>query len=76
MNVRKCIEGGICNNFRNYFEINQHTKSPRNSGALIKLSNLKLEFFRGSYCYSGAKLCNELPGAIRQLGVLKIIAHV
>ena len=69
--VRKCIEGEICNNFRNYFEIDQHTKSTRNSGKLLKLPNLKLEF-----CYSRAKLYNELPREIRQLDILKFKAHV
>ena len=74
--VRKCIEGEICNNFRNYFEINQHTKSTRISGTLLKLPNLKLEFFRRSFCYSGAKLYNELPREIRQVDILKFKAHV
>ena len=74
--VRKCIERDMCNNFRSYFEIHQHTKSTRNSGTLLKLPNLKLEFFRGSFCYSGAKLYNELPRETRQLDTLKFKAHV
>ena len=74
--VRKCIEGDMCNNFRSYFEIHQHTKSTRNSGTLLKLPNLKLEFFRGSFCYSGAKLYNELPRETRQLDILKFKTHV
>ena len=74
--VRKCIEGDICNSFRSYFEIHHHTKSTRDSGTLLKLPNLKLEFFRGSFCCSGAKLYNELPSEIRQLDIMKFKAHV
>ena len=74
--LRKCIEGVICNNFRNYFEINQHTTSTRNSAALLKLPNFKLEFFRWPFCYSGPKLYNELAREIRQLDILKFKAHV
>ena len=73
---RKCIEGDIYNNFRNYFEINQHTKSTSNSGTLLKVPKLKLEFFGGLLCYFGAKLSNELPREIRQLDILKLKAHV
>ena len=73
--VRKCIERGICNNFRNYFEINQLTKSTRNSKKLLKVPNLKLKFCRGSFCYSGAKLYKELPREIRQLDLLKFQAQ-
>ena len=76
MNVQTCIEGALCNNFRNDFEINQHTKSTRNSGTLLKLPNLKLEFFRGSSCYSRAKPYNELPCEIRQLEMLKFKEQV
>ena len=76
MTAPKCIEEDICNNFRNYFEINQHTKSTRNSGTLLKLPNLKLEFFKGSFCCSGAKLYKELLREIRQFDILKFKAHV
>ena len=73
---KSVLKGDICNSFRNYFEMNQHTKSTRNSGTLLKLPYLKLEFFTGSFCYSGAELYNKLPREIRQLDILKFEAHV
>ena len=65
----------MCSNFRNYFEINQHIKSTRSSGTLLKFPNLRLEHFRGS-CYSGVKLYNKLPYDIRRLDILKFKAHI
>ena len=40
--VRKCIEGSICDNFRNYFEIMNHNRNTRNQGIALSLPRLKL----------------------------------
>ena len=66
--VQKCLRGSICTNFKNYFEITNHT---RNSGYLLKLPKLKLEFSRSSFYYVGATLFYELPHSIRMVDVLE-----
>ena len=69
--VQKCLRGSICTNFKNYFEITNHVKNTRNSGYLLKLPKLKLEFSRSSFYYMGATLFNELPHSIRMVDDLE-----
>jgi len=47
--VRKCIEGSVVDNFRNYFETINHDKNTRNQGITLKLPRLRLEYSRGSF---------------------------
>ena len=42
--VRKCLEKDICVNFHEYFEINKQGRNTRDSGILMKLPKVKLEF--------------------------------
>ena len=76
MTVRKCIEGEICSNFKNYFETNEHMRNTRNNGKLLKLPKLRLEYFRGSFFYAGAKLYNELPHEVKELTMTKFKACI
>jgi hypothetical protein len=64
--VRKCMDGSTCENFKNYFTINNHQRNTRNAGYLLNLPRIKLEFLRKSFAYSGAKLYNDLPVNIRK----------
>ena len=71
MLVQECLHGDACSNFKDYFEIAKHVKNTRNSGYLLKLPKLKLEFYRGSFYYMGATLYNSLPRSIRMIDDLK-----
>ena len=63
--VRQCLNGEVCSNFKNYFELANHGKNTRNAGALLKLPKLKLEYARSSFRYLGAALFNALPHSVR-----------
>jgi len=41
--VRKCMEGNVCENFVNYFEINEHNKNTRNKNILLTVPKIRLE---------------------------------
>ena len=62
--------------FQIYFESKSTHKITRKSDTLLKLPNLRLEYSRGSFCYSGAKLYNELSHVIRRLDILQFKAHI
>ena len=47
--VRNCLDGNVCSNFMNYFEINAHERSTRNSGYQLKLPKIRLEYSRRSF---------------------------
>jgi hypothetical protein len=64
--VRNCLDGNVCSNFMNYFEINTHERSTRSSGYSLKLPKIRLEYSRRSFYYMGAKLYNDLPLNIRK----------
>ena len=64
--VRNCLDGNVCSNFMNYFEINAHERSTRNSGYQLKLPKMRLEYSRRSFYNMGAKLYNDLPLNIRK----------
>ena len=55
----------VCENFNNYFAINDHTKNTRNRNKLLKLPRVKLKFAKRSLKYTGAILYNGLPLNIR-----------
>ena len=63
--VRKCIYGDVCDNFKEYFAINNHSMRTRNQKHLLKLPKVRLEFARNSFYYTGAKLYNDLSIKIR-----------
>lgn len=63
--VKKCLDGKLCEQFENYFEINEHSKRTRNRNKLLKLPKIKLEFGRKSFRFQGAKIFNNLPLEIR-----------
>ena len=59
--VRQCIDGNICSNFKNYFEMQTYDKATRNRGYQLKVPKIRLEYSRGSFYFIGAKLYNSLP---------------
>ena len=64
--VRQCIDGNICSNFKNYFEMQTYDKATRNRGYQLKVPKIRLEYSRGSFYFIGAKLYNSLPLNIRK----------
>ena len=64
--VKQCMDGNTCEQFKHYFEINNHIKSTRNGNKLMKLPKVKLEFGRKAFKFQGAKVYNELPLIIRE----------
>ena len=63
LNVFKCISGGSCDNFNDYFEI-MNSKT-QNNGILIRLPKIRLESSKKSFFYYGAKCFNDLPAQVR-----------
>ena len=63
--VRKCLEKDICVNSHEYFEINKHGRNTRNSGILMNLPKVKLEFGKCAFRFAAAKIYDELPKRIR-----------
>ena len=59
--VKRCFDGKLCEQFKNYFEINEHRRNTRNSNKFLKLPKIKLEFGRRSFRFQGAKIFNNLP---------------
>ena len=57
--VRNCLEGEVCNNFQNYFELQNHGTNTRNNTKKLKQPRCKLEFGKRSFYYLGAKYFNE-----------------
>ncbi|XP_057294623.1 uncharacterized protein LOC130623152 [Hydractinia symbiolongicarpus] len=64
--IRRCLDNDVCENFKNYFTKKNHTRNTRNNRNSLKLPNLRLEYARGSFCYTGAQIYNTLPLDIRK----------
>ena len=59
------MDGKTAEIFQNYFITKINKRTTRNTGLLIEMPIIKLEFFRKSFAYSGAKIFNSLPLDIR-----------
>ena len=64
--VRKCLDGNLCSNFQNYFNVNIHKKATRNQNFYLMVPKVKLEFAKSSFYFQGVKLFNSLPVEIRR----------
>ena len=68
--VKSCLMGKICNNFKEYFVINEHSMDTRNQNKLVKLPksnwNLERNHLNFKELFQGNKLYNELPLIIRK----------
>ena len=65
--VKKSLDRSLCQNFNDYFQINEHGRKTRNSGFLVKLPKVNLELGKQSFLYAGAELFNDLPLQIRKI---------
>ena len=63
--VRKCIDGNVCDNFKNYFDVTNHKIETRNNKNSIRLPKVKLSSAQKGFYYTGAKIYNKLPDKIR-----------
>ena len=64
--VRKCLNGRVCSNFKDYFTINEHNVGTRNRYNLLQIPKVKLEIAKNGFFFMGAKLYNLLPIVIRE----------
>ena len=65
------MDGNICDPLSGHFIRNEHGRVTRNSGYLAILPKIKTEYARRSFHFMGAKVYNELPLEIRQIGNYK-----
>ena len=65
--VKKCLIGDVCENFKDYFVVNQHRQNTRNGGFLLKVPKVRLELGKSTFKFSGTKLYNDLPLKMRKL---------
>jgi hypothetical protein len=61
--VFNCINGNICGNLKNYFEV--MSNNTRNANRLIRLPRTRLESTKKSFKFTGAKEYNKLPINVR-----------
>jgi hypothetical protein len=63
--IRNCLDGTVCNNFKNYFTIMNHQINTRNNNSSLRLPRVKLSCAKKAFYFSGAKAYNNLPINIR-----------
>ena len=68
--VFNCINGNVCNNLKDYFEV--MSNNTRNANKLLRLPHLKLECAKKSFRFIGAKEYNSLPLKLRSAESAKI----
>ena len=66
LQVRKCLNHDVCNNFRNYFKLLTHNNNTRNNKLLLRIPRVKLTFAKKSFYFTGATMYNDLPIDIRK----------
>ena len=65
--VKKCLDGKVCELFRDYFTLHHHEKLTRNNTHLLKIPRVKLEISKCGFYWMGVKLFNSLPLEIRKI---------
>ena len=65
--VFDCLKGNVCSPFKDYFNLLIHDFNTRNSGTIIALPKVKLDFARKSFYFLGASAFNSLPLKIKQI---------
>ena len=70
--VKKCIDGVICDEFRDYYNLMQHNYGTRNKGISIRIPKMRTEYGKKSVWFNGGKVFNELPVEIRNIENFKI----
>ena len=65
--ARKCLDGVICDEFKNYFEPIQHNFETRNNNFSLRLPLMRTQYGRRAVFFNGAKVYNDLPLDIRKV---------
>ena len=71
--VKKCIDGVICDEFRDYYNLMQHNYGTRNKGISIRIQHIRIffkmrtEYGKKSVWFNGGKVFNQLPVEIRNI---------
>ena len=68
--VKKCLNGMVCDEFKEYFKIKTHSKTTRNNGYMLCIPKVKLQFAKSGFFSMGVKIYNSLPVEIRQTDCL------
>ena len=71
--VRRCMEGNVCSNLKNYFVKRDHKVATRNNGYQVELQRIRLEYSRGYFYCMGASLYNDF---LCKYAKLTIINHL
>ena len=66
--VLKFINGNVCSNFANYFDV--MTNNTRNCNKLIRVHLVKLECCKNSFRFAGSTEFHKLPFKIRNVSTL------
>ena len=64
--IRKCLDNDVCDNFKNYFQLQEHSINTRNNRNILVIPKMRTEFGKKLFMYMGAKVYNELPLEIRK----------
>ena len=56
----------MCSNFNDYFHLNHHKRTTRNSDIMLHLPKVRLEISKSLFFAMGAKLYNLLPKSISE----------
>lgn len=65
--VYKCLNGQVCDQFKDYFKIHEHRMNTRNNRSSLNIPQVKLEIARNGFFYMGTKLYNSLPKEVRRI---------
>ena len=65
--VKLCLDDEVMDSFKQYFVLCKHNKNTRNNAKMIRLPNIKTEYARKSFYFTGAKIYNTLPLEARSL---------
>ena len=65
--VRQCIDGNVCENFLNYFNVINKESVTRNGKYLLRLPKFNLEYGKSCFIFMGARTYNDLPLEIRKI---------
>ena len=59
--VRKSLNGDVCSNFKDYFNMKKHHLGTRSRKTFLQTPKVNLEIAKNGFFFMGAKLYNLLP---------------
>ena len=61
------LQDNVCDPLKSYFERKEHVQNTRNNNLVVKVTRMKTEFGRKSFCVTAANVYNKVPILARQL---------